>query len=150
MWWSSGSPAASPRVGARLQRDDSGPTAGFTLIEILVAFAITTVLLGALLQLFSIGLYSSGRTKREIEATLLAESVLEQLGRLEPLLDIASEERIAGRYRVQIDMQRRDDLVGSGAPGFLAPYGVDVAVGWLEGRRQRLISLHTVRLGRAR
>jgi hypothetical protein len=104
-------------------------------------------MLGVLLQLFSTGLYSSGRIAREIEATLLAESALEQLGRLEPLQDVAAERRVAGRYWVQIDMQRRDDLIASGSPEYLAPYGVEISVGWLEGRRQRLISLHTVRLG---
>lgn len=107
-------------------------------------------MLGGLLQLFATGLYSSGRVAREVEATLLAESALEELGRLEPLLDGTAQRRVAGRYWVQIGVQRRDDLIASGAPAFVIPYGVDISVGWLEGRRQRLVSLQTIRLGGAR
>ena len=119
------------------------------MIEILVAFAIAVMLLGALLQLFSVGLYSSGRIEREIEASLLAESVLDQLGRLEPLPGATTESRTVGRYWVRTDVQRRDDLIASGSLAVFVPYGVDISVGWLEGRRQRVISLHTVRLGEA-
>ena len=151
MWWWTGSPAASLPGHAPGQPSDRDREAGFTLIEVLVAFAIAAMLLTVLLQLFANGLRSSGRVTREIEATLLAESSLEQFGRTEPLLDGIVQRSLVGRYSIQIDANRRDDLVGPGSLlAFVAPYGVDISVSWLEGRRQRVVTLHTIRLGGAR
>jgi prepilin-type N-terminal cleavage/methylation domain-containing protein len=148
MWWWIGSPAASLPAQAPARRSDRDHAAGFTLIEVLVAFAIAAMLLVVLLQLFATGLRGSGRATREIEATLLAESSLEQFGRTEPLLDGMSQRSRVGRYSVQIGAQRRDDLVTPGSLSVLiAPYDIDVSVSWLEGQRRRVVTLQTIRLG---
>lgn len=109
------------------------------------------MLMVVLLQLFATGLRGSGRVTREIEATLLAESSLEQFGRTEPLLDGMVERSRVGRYSVQIGAQRRDDLFTPGSqPVLVVPYGIDVSVSWQEGQRQRVVTLETIRLGAAR
>jgi general secretion pathway protein I len=53
---------------------------GFTLIEILIAFAILAVALAGLLRVFSGGLQATTRAERYGEAVLLARSVLERVG----------------------------------------------------------------------
>src|SRR5258707_11895102 len=58
---------------------DNRSSAGFTLIEILVAFTVATLLLGALYQLFSAGLRSSASAQHYADAVLLAESGLDAL-----------------------------------------------------------------------
>src|SRR5258707_8716331 len=58
---------------------DNRSSAGFTLIEILVAFTVATLLLGALYQLFSAGLRSSASAEHYADAVLLAESGLDAL-----------------------------------------------------------------------
>ena len=58
---------------------------GFTLIEILVAFVIVALALGALLQVFATGLRSSSTAENYTMAALLAESKLAAMGIEEPL-----------------------------------------------------------------
>jgi general secretion pathway protein I len=53
---------------------------GFTLIEILIAFAILAVALTGLLRAFSGGLQATTRAERYGEAVLLARSLLERVG----------------------------------------------------------------------
>ena len=66
---------------SRTRRKDGG----FTLVEVLVAFAIVAVSLGALLQIFSGGLRSSRTAEAYATAALLAESKLARIGIEEPL-----------------------------------------------------------------
>ena len=148
MSWSIGSPVASRPASRTRRRDDE---AGFTLIEILVAFTIATLLLGALLQLFSTGLGAVGSAANQIEAALLAESTLEQVGTTEPLQDGVDDRRAVEGYVVRVTVRRRDDLLPPGplGPPLLA-YGVGVAVSWSEGLRRRSVVLETVRLGSPR
>src|SRR5260370_22430505 len=61
------------------QPADNRSSAGFTLIEILVAFTVATLLLGALYQVFSTGLRSSASAEHYADAVLLAESGLDAL-----------------------------------------------------------------------
>jgi general secretion pathway protein I len=73
----------------------------------LVALAILTLSLGVLYQSFGLGLNTTNRAKDELEASALAESVLDRVGADLPL--------------------RKGELSGSGAPDFnwrvvIAPY----------------------------
>ncbi len=58
---------------------------GFTLIEILIAFAILAVSLAVLFQSFSSGLDAVSRTERATSAVLLARSTLDRVGTDIPL-----------------------------------------------------------------
>jgi general secretion pathway protein I len=59
---------------------------GFTLIEILIAFAILVVSLAVLLQSFSSGIDAVTRTEQATSAILLARSTLDRVGSEIPLV----------------------------------------------------------------
>ena len=126
------------------RHDDSG----FTLIEVLVAFAIAAVLLLPLLRSFSTGIGAATRSDAATEATLIAQSTLEGMGHLVALSDGASIDRQEGPYHVSALVGRHHgDGVASGPILTVVPYDVAVTVDWQDGARTRSITLHTVRLG---
>lgn len=131
----------------RRRHDDSG----FTLIEVLVAFAIAAVLLLPLLRSFSTGLGTATRSDAATEATLIAQSTLEGMGHLVALDAGASIDRQEGPYHVSALVGRyQGDGVAAGSILTVVPYDVAVTVDWQEGARTRSITLHTLRLGSPR
>lgn len=54
--------------------------AGFTLLEVLVAFTVLALMLGALLPSFSTGLRSFDTAEAAVQAVLLAQSRIEAVG----------------------------------------------------------------------
>lgn len=123
---------------------------GFTLIEVLVAFAIAVVLLVPLLHSFSTGLRSATRTDAFGEATLIAQSTLAGIGPGIPLSAGGGFVREEGRYRVAARINRYDgDGVVHRPILPVVPYDVAVTVSWQEGARSRSVALRAVRLGPA-
>ncbi len=114
--------------------------AGFTLIEILIAFAIAIIALAALYQLFGIGTRTVSATDRLEAAIVLARSAL-NAGAV--AADGEQSQQI-GPYERRVLVQTRPDLAPAGAPAALSE--IDVEVSWHEGRRQRSISLSTLRV----
>ena len=128
----------------RRRHDESG----FTLIEVLVAFAIAAVLLLPLLRSFSTGIGMATRSDAATEATLIAQSTLEGMGRLVALDAGASIDRQEGPYHVSAVVDRyQGDGVAAGSILTVVPYDVAVTVDWQEGARTHSITLHTLRLG---
>ena len=121
---------------------------GFTLIEILVAFTVAALLLGALYQIFSSGLRSASITTEYSNAILLAESALESFGAEERLVAGEAHDRVDGKYERHMVVRLRPDLMPEGiARPALAPYEVEISVAWRSGRQSRSVSLSTIRLG---
>ena len=118
---------------------------GFTLIEILVAFAVAIVVLGALYDIYATGLRSGTSSERYSNAILLAESGLDALA-AGPLAPVDTSDRI-GVYERRISVRLRPDLASAPAPLAVFPYEIEVLVAWREGVRERMVSLSTVRLG---
>jgi general secretion pathway protein I len=122
--------------------------AGFTLIEILVAFTIATLLLGALYQIFSSGLRSGSIAAEHSNAVLLAESALEVFGIEETLVVGEVHDRVDRKYERHVVVRSRPDLLPGGiVRPALAPYEVEISVTWRSGRQSRSVSLSTIRLG---
>ncbi len=132
-----------------MTRRNAGPGAcrGFSLIEVVVAFAILAVSLGVLYQIFSGGAQRASLLQEYAHALSLAESKLARLGTEEPL--------IAGRFSGEFDAGYRWastveplDAKGAGAGARLPPfYQVTVAVARTDTAQAPLVSLTTVRMG---
>lgn len=126
---------------------------GFTLIEVLVAFAILSLSLGVMMQLFSTGLRNVALAEQYSRATALAESQLASVGVEEPLSAGQQSGEFPDGYRWQVDVQpySSPEEQDSGVTELLpvAAYRVDVTVLWSEGSKDRSVTLTTLRLEQA-
>src|SRR5262249_60623904 len=96
-WWT-GSPAVSPRGIGRPPRDKGDAEAGFTLVEVLVAFAIAVILLGAVLELFSTALHAGSDASSLARATLIAQSSLDGARATDPLAESDRSDQVDGVF----------------------------------------------------
>ena len=120
-------------------------SAGFTLIEVLVAFAVATLLLGALYEVFSTGLRSSASAEHYANAVLLAESGLDALAGTPVALGETNDR--FGIYVRQTNIRARPDLGPPDGQTAVIPYEIQVRVAWREGVRERAVQLSTLRTG---
>ena len=123
----------------------AGASAGFTLLEVLVAFAVLSIALAVLLQVFAQGFGGAERAQGVTGALLRAESRLAEIGRTRPLE--AGEE--SGDFG---DGYRWNTLIrahGEGAAPANAPlvraFEVVVRIDW-RGARGQAVELRTLRL----
>jgi general secretion pathway protein I len=124
---------------------DNPASAGFTLIEILVAFTVATMLLGALYQVFSTGLRSSISAEHYANAVLLAESGLDAL--VGTAIAVGETTDRFGIYQRRTNIRPRPDLAQEGSQIAITPYEIEVRVAWREGVRERAVLLSTLRTG---
>jgi len=137
---STGSPAASR----------SHPE-GFTLVEVLVAFAIAATLLLAVLSVLTMSLEGGERSDAYTKATILAESTLDSLGVVTPLRDGDTADLVDGAFSVHAAVERYQDPEPESNPPsavqYILLYRVSATVTWqLHGRRNS-IALSTLKLG---
>lgn len=110
---------------------------GFTLIEVLVAFALVALILGAALRLVSGGLNDSDAAERHTLAVLVAESRIAELGATAPLEPGVSEGTADDDYRWRREIRRLDGEDDDPLP----LYAVTVDVVWDDGPGVRLATL---------
>jgi general secretion pathway protein I len=135
------------------------PQSGFSLIEVLVAFAILAVSLGVLMQIFSRASLTTAASAQYRRAAGLATARLEAVGSAIPLEPGTAsgdpEDGMAWELSMvplEGDAQAqahlgipRDDGLGFAPPAM--PYRVMVSVLWRDGARARRLTLSTLRLG---
>lgn len=135
------------RAGSRPSRQPSSQ-AGFTLIEVMAAFAIFAVLFGLILQILSTSVSNTRRSGDFTQAALLAQSKLDMVG-IEELPE-------AGRYSGEFNNDYSWELLiepyfiedGDGASYEELPidlYYVGLTVYWREGVRDRTARFETLR-----
>ncbi len=118
---------------------------GFTLIEVLVAFAIAAVSLATLFRIFAGGLDSARIAEGEARATMLAESELAMLGVEAPLEDGERAGVDDDGYRWRVTTRR---IQGGDDNHPLARYDVTVRVAWgPEDGNERAVELRSLRVG---
>ncbi|MGF1525322.1 MAG: prepilin-type N-terminal cleavage/methylation domain-containing protein [Candidatus Competibacterales bacterium] len=119
---------------------------GFTLMEVLVAFAILGVTLGTLLQVFATGLRNTALATEYTRATLHAQSLLAGVGITEPLEAgvVADDLDDTYRYEILVEPVVLEGLDPDDLRGELLR--VAVAVRWGEGGRERQVVLEPLRL----
>lgn len=122
--------------------------AGFSLLEVVVAFAILALTLGALYQIFASAARRAVLVQEYSHAVLLAESKLTEVG----AADVIGTGTDAGEFDEQYRWWQRVEPYtpqdGAAArSSALIPYRVMVEVRWGQNEGQRSIALTTVRLG---
>jgi len=122
---------------------------GFTLIEVLVAFTIMALMLGALLQTFAAGLRSQQVAESYATAALQARSKAAEIGQIIPLETGEHSGELDNGFQWRTVVEPYEPAVPAGVPGGprLSGYEVEVTVSW---RGERAVSLHTLRLARQR
>lgn len=121
-------------------------SAGFTLLEVLVAMAILAVAVTAVMQLFGQGLRLARASGEHLTATLLASQKLTEVAQagLEP----GESRGVEGTYRWQAAVRPVPELQPVELPEGLRPTGqlvqVAVRVEWGRGRVVELTTLRAV------
>lgn len=120
-----------------------GKSDGFTLIEVLVAFTIMAMALGALLQTFATGLRSLNTAESYSTAALQARSKLAEIGPIVPLEVGEYSGELADGFSWRARIEPYAPAVPEGVPGGprLAGYEVEVTVSWSAGPEVRLTTL---------
>jgi general secretion pathway protein I len=129
--------------------------AGFTLLEVLIAFVIAALAMGALYGGTVAGLDATSIAAKYDEATSLARSHLAQIGRGEAIAqqqtsgadgeDFTWHLRIreAGTRQLQLsDQDRANDV----KPSLAVLYDIVVTESWKVGGRERQVTLATRRV----
>jgi general secretion pathway protein I len=122
---------------------------GFSLLEILVAFTIMAISVTVLLQIFGKNTQIAFHSESYTQATSLADSLLDAVGREEKLPDSGNNGVFDDKYHWDVSVteylpQEEDidfDLMS------YQLYKVVVKVDWGEGKSQRSVVLDTLRIG---
>jgi len=130
---------------------------GFTLLEVLLAFVILAVAMGMLMSMLSRGLGQVRQSQDETRASLHAQSLIDGLGVLEPLVPGAREGSFEnGRYRYRLQITEVEDPTpvpplppgAADAPEALGGpivYRVGLEVRWGDPSPRRELRLSTLR-----
>jgi general secretion pathway protein I len=119
--------------------------AGFTLIEVLVAFAILGISLGVLFELYSTTLRNSARSDTQKLAVLLARSTLDRIGPEIPLVAGGKQGDLGEGFKWRASISDYGDAKDQPAMPVRA-FQVAVSVVWMENGAEKSISLTTLRL----
>jgi general secretion pathway protein I len=116
---------------------------GFTLIEVVVAFVLLTLIFTTAFEIFSAGLARASQLDERSKALVIAQSQLAAAG-LEQLLKEGQTqgESPDRRYQWTVTIARIEEVLEAGKPppSVYALYRIDVVVSWLgsDGRAQAL------------
>lgn len=127
---------------------DGGRAAGFTLLEVLIAFAIATLGVAVLLQIYARMARLTDMTDDFSRALAVAQSVMAETGVLERL-QAGAQSGAAGE---QMRWQRTVEPVEGQSTEFVTVttasvlYEVTVQVSWGGARTERSLTLRSLRL----
>lgn len=119
---------------------------GFSLLEVLVAFAILSVSLGVLLQVFATGLRNAGTADDYTRATLYAESILAAIGRETPLAEGVRSGPVNDRFSWRSTVGAYTEGMPDPEKTRVRAYRVRVEVFWQGLIQTRSVALETLRL----
>jgi general secretion pathway protein I len=117
---------------------------GFTLIEMVIAFAILGVSLSALFAAFQNALSRTQHDARLSEATMLAHSLIARAGTEWPLIEGSSHGDWTD-YRYELK-ERKMEAPANQTPFTLPAVHVTATVTWSEAAGPRTLSLSTLKL----
>ena len=131
----------SPGLNVQSRRRSAGPEAGFTLLEVLIAFAILSVAVVAVIQGFAQGLRLLKVAGDHQQAVLLADQKTRELV-------IPVEGRDQGKegnfdWERVVTVVAAPDLTRTAATAKWRVYQIDVKVSWGDKRGVEIVSLRT-------
>jgi general secretion pathway protein I len=124
-----------------------GRSAGFTLIEVLVALAVLAITFGFAFSALSGSFDWLDRSERDRAALLIAETMLTRVSHDIALQTGQTTGRTTDGFSWLIETSPYGD-VSRLPPGRLIGYRVQVTVSWTERHRARQIRMTTLQLGR--
>lgn len=122
---------------------------GFSLLEVLVAFTILAMLLGALFQVFSTALHAARSGDGYTRATVIAQSRLAEIGVEHPPGEGVTSGITGDDYHWRIIIGAYVDDQLPVTDGGLRPLSVNVEVYWEEGGSTRTVTLSSMLLAPA-
>jgi len=120
---------------------------GFTLLEVLVAFVIAALALTLLIRTFSSGLRLTSTVEEYGKATILAQSLMAQVGVEYQPHDSPVDGVFIQRFdwSVNINPYTMDAELPDDEPALMT-YKCEVVISWNEGSKRRHYELSTLRL----
>ena len=119
---------------------------GFSLLEVLVAFAILSISLGVILQVFATGLRNAGMADDYTRATLYAESILAAIGREAPPSAGVREGPINDQFSWRSTVSEYAEGMPDPERTQVRAFRVSIEVFWPGLARTRSVMLETLRL----
>jgi general secretion pathway protein I len=121
--------------------------AGFSLLEVLVAFAILSISLGVLMQIFSQASRTTSVSSQYSRAASLAEAKLNAVGSAIPLEEgtVSGDPEHGIAWEITIFPVELDAELGAEPPA--TPYRVNATALWQDGGQVRSLTFSTLRLG---
>jgi general secretion pathway protein I len=118
---------------------------GFSLLEVLVAFTVLALSLGAIFPLFASVSNSARVSESYGQALMIAESRMAVLSAETPLeyLDQLGQD---GRFIWHEKVSDYDTGELSPTVAYMLPRQLDVHVSWVDGSHERVVTLSSVRL----
>lgn len=136
-------PATKGALAPNSQRSESG----FTLLEVLVAFTILTLVLSAVYQRLGLGVQMMGLAEGDSAAASTADIIMTELGRTRPLsYGLTAGEIGAGMHWRLLIQPTRDRAPNTVLPR-LEGHDVALVLSWLEHGHPRQAEFHTLQLG---
>jgi general secretion pathway protein I len=125
---------------------------GFTLIEVVVAFLLLSIVMATGFELFTTGMRRSSDLEERSAALAVAQSRLAAAGVEQPLKDgTASGQTDDGRYQWTLTIARSTEGEADAAQPIQTAYGlfrIDVVVKWRgSDQRDQSLALATLQLG---
>ena len=133
-------------------RERRGATAGFSLVEVLVALVVIGLALAAAAGVLRTGLLGHEAASGADAALALAEEKIAAAGVTEPLRPGHRGGVFADRFQWQVSVEpyrEKSSLDIDKSISEVQLYRIAVTVAWRDGSRQRQLALDTLRLGAA-
>lgn len=124
--------------------------AGFSLLEILIAFSILALSLGILLNIFSGGLRRTIVFEEYQQAVIIAQAKMAAAGVELPLDEGQKQGQVLEKYNWSLIMQplNTDDVAAVSEAMGVQVYEVISRVQWMAGDNDRLVELITLKLSK--
>lgn len=120
--------------------------AGFSLVEVLVAFSVAALTLAIYFEVLGRAAAAAQVTADRLTAATLAQSKLAELGVVEPLAEGRSRGTFDGLFSWELTVAADANLAARHARAPLRPVNAVLDVTWKRGRAERTVTYSVLRL----